>query len=307
METHAQRIAHSHEAATYEPAFPVQPPQPAGEPPAPAAQPPGSDLVLTAPPPSEPAAFEPPAFEPVPLRYRHDGWTPARQRAFLEELGDCLSPAVAAARVGMSEQSAYALRRRTGAARFAAAWDAVLRHSVRRRVASFALERALNGTLVRRYYHGQLVAEERVHSERLLLALLARADKLFPATPETDSVERDWDGALAAIESGAPEDGTAEGYRVWRDHHGNAFTNFPPPDGFDGHEKGEPGSDDYERTLTEAEEAAVPEPPLDPRLVRGAAARDRYFGFKGGLTLRSSRAESRGARNARVGHSGRRR
>lgn len=303
METHVQRTAHSHQAATDEPASPVHPADPSGEASASASPPPRTDLVPTAPPP----AFEPPAFEPVPLRYRHDGWTPARQRAFLEELGDCLSPAVAAARVGMSEQGAYALRRRTGAARFAAAWDAVLRHSVRRRVASFALEKALNGTLVRRYYHGQLVAEERVYSERLLLALLARADKLFPATAETDAVERDWDAAMAGIESGAPDNGGTEGYRVWEDRHGNIFTDFPPPDGFDGYEQGTPGAEGYERTLTDEEEAAKPAPAPDRDLVRGAAARDRYFGFAGGLAVRSSRATPGGGRNGRASRSGRRR
>jgi hypothetical protein len=243
----------------------------------------------------------------VALRYRHDGWTPPRQRAFIEELADCLSPAVAAARVGMTEQSAYALRRRAGAERFAAAWDAVLRQGVRHRIACFAVEKALNGTLVRRYYHGQLVAEERVYSERLLLALLARADKLFPPTPGTEAVERDWDGAMAALESGAPDSGGADGYRVWQDRYGNRLTDFPPPDGFDGYEEGTAGAEGYERTLTDEEEAAMPALPRERDLARGAAARDRYFGFAGGLAPGSPRAGSRGADGARARRSGRRR
>ena len=28
-------------------------------------------------------------FGPVPLRYRHDGWTPERQQAFIEALAGC--------------------------------------------------------------------------------------------------------------------------------------------------------------------------------------------------------------------------
>lgn len=63
------------------------------------------------------AATQPPApfrpeFSIVELHYRHDGWTPERQRDFIEALADTLAPALAAARVGMSEQCAYQLRRR---------------------------------------------------------------------------------------------------------------------------------------------------------------------------------------------------
>ena len=38
-----------------------------------------------------------PDFAPVPLRYRHDGWTPERQRGFIEALADtgCVSRATA--------------------------------------------------------------------------------------------------------------------------------------------------------------------------------------------------------------------
>jgi hypothetical protein len=28
-------------------------------------------------------------FQPVPVRYRHDGWTAERQIAFIEKLADC--------------------------------------------------------------------------------------------------------------------------------------------------------------------------------------------------------------------------
>ena len=38
-------------------------------------------------------------FDPVALRPRIDGWTPARQRAFIEELSDCGIVGEAAARV----------------------------------------------------------------------------------------------------------------------------------------------------------------------------------------------------------------
>src|SRR4051812_32119517 len=57
-------------------------------------------------------------FDPVDLRARGDGWTREKQRWFIEELADCGIVREAAARVGMSEQSAYGLRRRADAASF---------------------------------------------------------------------------------------------------------------------------------------------------------------------------------------------
>jgi hypothetical protein len=38
-----------------------------------------------------PAAERPPLpeFAPVPRKFRHDGWTPERQKAFVEALADC--------------------------------------------------------------------------------------------------------------------------------------------------------------------------------------------------------------------------
>ena len=68
----------------------------------------------------------PPFFHPVPLRARKDGWTPARQCAFLGHLYLTGSVSAAARAVGMSRMSAYRLRRCQGAESFARAWDAVL-------------------------------------------------------------------------------------------------------------------------------------------------------------------------------------
>ncbi|WP_298199189.1 helix-turn-helix domain-containing protein [Novosphingobium sp.] len=67
-----------------------------------------------------------PAFHPVPLRGRADGWTPRRQAAFIGHLAQTGSVAAAARAVGMARETAYRLRRRTGAEGFAAAWDAAL-------------------------------------------------------------------------------------------------------------------------------------------------------------------------------------
>ena len=54
----------------------------------------------------------------VPTRHRDDGWTAQRQRDFLENLASCGSVAAAARSVGMSRESAYALRRRAGGGGF---------------------------------------------------------------------------------------------------------------------------------------------------------------------------------------------
>src|SRR3954447_11364488 len=61
-------------------------------------------------------------FTPVPLRYRHDGWTAQRQVAFLKALAATSCVADACKAVGMSRDSAYDLRARPSAIAFRAAW-----------------------------------------------------------------------------------------------------------------------------------------------------------------------------------------
>jgi hypothetical protein len=64
----------------------------------------------------------------LPVRsFRHDGWTPERQIAFLDTLAQTRSVTRAAKAAGMSRESAYRLRRRPSAAWFAAAWDQLLK------------------------------------------------------------------------------------------------------------------------------------------------------------------------------------
>ena len=82
--------------------------------------------------PPPPARAEPltrrriPAFHAVPVGPRADGWTPRRQAAFIGYLAETGSVLAAARRVSMGRESAYRLRKRRGAAGFAAAWDAAL-------------------------------------------------------------------------------------------------------------------------------------------------------------------------------------
>lgn len=66
-------------------------------------------------------------FSPVPVRYRRDGWTPQRQRAFIATLAGSGCVAGACCHVGKSAEAAYRLARRPDAAAFRAAWEAALR------------------------------------------------------------------------------------------------------------------------------------------------------------------------------------
>lgn len=94
-----------------------------------------------------PAAPATPAtpFTPVALRPRHDGWTPARQEAFIRTLAECANVEGACAAVGMSPRSAYTLRPRADAGSFRQAWDAALDYGVAR------LEDAMLGRAPERY------------------------------------------------------------------------------------------------------------------------------------------------------------
>ncbi|MGB7408345.1 MAG: hypothetical protein WA908_07550 [Pontixanthobacter sp.] len=102
----------------------------------------------------------------------HNGWTPAKQAAFLRELSASHNVTAAARAVGMSRQSAYKLRMRLRGEPFDAAWKAAFatRFDV---LAETALDRALNGVEVPHYYNGELIGTSRRYDERLTLALLA--------------------------------------------------------------------------------------------------------------------------------------
>ena len=228
-----------------------------------------------------------PVFLPVAVRHRVDGWTPERQREFIDHLADTGSVREAAARVGMTEQSAARLRRRAGSAGFAAAWDAALRQTLGTLYAA-AMERALHGTVQRRYYHGEMIAEERVHSERLIMFLLDRGERMLGRrSKETERVMGDWDGAMDRLEAGGGAAGPA---RVWQDDQGIWVTSYPPPPGFNGFEDKKPGHPDYHRTLTDEERDAV-EARADPR---GEAERDTFFGVaQGSAADRPARSKRR--------------
>lgn len=113
-------------------------------------------------------------FTPVPSRTnRHDGWTPERQRGFIAALAQLGVVSAAAAQVGKSPKSAYALRTRAGADSFAAAWDEAVAAGCFR-ATTLAVDRAVKGIAVPVFYRGRQVGERRVYDDRLLIAALRR-------------------------------------------------------------------------------------------------------------------------------------
>jgi hypothetical protein len=116
-----------------------------------------------------------PAFTPVAVRYRYDGWLPEKQLEFIERLADCGCVEEAAQAVGMSRNSAYALRRRPDAQAFRLAWDAAQDAAVAR-LNDAALSRAIKGVPVPIFHGGVEVGERRHFDERLTMFLLRYRD-----------------------------------------------------------------------------------------------------------------------------------
>lgn len=122
-------------------------------------------------------ALCPPEFEPARPRPRFDGWTPNRQTEFIQALAEsgCVEEACRA--VGMSAQSAYALRARADAVSFRNAWDTALDYAIRR-LSDAALSRAINGVPIGVFFQGEQIGEKRYYDERLAMFLLRYRDPL---------------------------------------------------------------------------------------------------------------------------------
>ena len=112
-----------------------------------------------------------PDFTPVPRKYRHDGWTPERQRAFIAALADTGSVSRAAAMVNMAQTNCYTLRRAPGAESFRRAWEAALDFGIAR-LKDIAFERAIDGYLVPVFVAGKLMGFRRKHNDALLMFCL---------------------------------------------------------------------------------------------------------------------------------------
>ncbi len=127
------------------------------------------------------------AFTPVPTASsRHDGWTPRRQRDFITALAITGTVQRAARAVGMSRESAYKLRKRAGAESLAAAWDIAQSLSYDR-VFALAMDRAINGITVPRYYKGRQIGT--IHRPDLRLAMAVLAERPQPPAKATKLTE----------------------------------------------------------------------------------------------------------------------
>jgi hypothetical protein len=112
-----------------------------------------------------------PDFERVKLRYRHDGLTPARQVSLIQTMAACGCIREACARVGISPEAVYELRRRPDAQSFRLAMDFAL-DGAADRVEDAVYSRAINGVEVPHYYKGALVGTHRRYDERLAMFIL---------------------------------------------------------------------------------------------------------------------------------------
>ena len=147
------------------------------------------------------------------MRSRHDGWTARRQRLFILGLARGDGPAAAARQVGLSRQTAYALRCRRGAEGFAAAWDSALAfaHEASRAGRRLPGSDLVDTLLVPRFYRGKLVGY--VIREDLAAArrTLGRLDRLADSALAHEAFDFE---ALVEQACGGAEADKADGIAV---------------------------------------------------------------------------------------------
>ena len=114
-----------------------------------------------------------PAFTPVPVRPRHDGWTPEKQMDFIAALAATGSVSQACKGVGMSPRAAYDLYNRRDAGSFRSAWDMAVRHCYAQ-LSTAMLSRAIHGAATPIFYKGEQVGEKRTYDNRLGMWMLGK-------------------------------------------------------------------------------------------------------------------------------------
>ena len=123
-----------------------------------------------------------------------------RQVAFLEALATTGSVRAAARRARVSHQTCYRARR--ASAGFGRAWDAALvvaRGAAEAKLADYAM----NGIEEEVWYHGEHRGERRRFSDRLLLAHLARLDRMR-GDERIEALAEDFDGMILRLRRGEP-------------------------------------------------------------------------------------------------------
>ncbi|KKW92966.1 hypothetical protein [Sphingobium chungbukense] len=134
----------------------------------------------------------PPLPAPAPP-IRVDGWSPERQRAFLETLAATGIIRAACEAAHISTRSAYSLRIRRDGAAFRLGWNAAILIA-RARLVDDLLARALTGheEVIRKDMEAGEITRHR-HDNRLAMSMLSRLDRMADSPPEGS------DAALARI------------------------------------------------------------------------------------------------------------
>ena len=165
----------------------------------------------------------------APARYtqRSDGWTPDRQRAFLERIAEGATVDEASASVGLSPAAAYSLRRRASGAAFALGWDAA-KLVARPIVAETLFLRAIAGQTERVTRPDGEVIERHRYDNRLAMSLLNRLDRHADASETANAATRmvaaEFDAFLdiIALDAGPARAGLFLGERLEADTAGEA-------------------------------------------------------------------------------------
>lgn len=131
---------------------------------------------------------------------RHDGWTPERRARFLDCLAGKGNVQLACRAVGLSPEAAYRLKRREPL--FARAWAAAL-VLARAATEQVIADRAIDGIEENVWHRGELLETRRKYDTRLLLAHMARLDRLADDEGARADAER-FDELLACIAGLAP-------------------------------------------------------------------------------------------------------
>jgi len=127
---------------------------------------------------------------------RHDGWTAERKALFLDALADHGNVLRACAAAGLSREAAYRLRRRD--ALFARAWAAA-QVLAREHTGQVLGDRALEGVEEEVWYRGEVVGTRRRYDNRLLLAHIARLDKLAEGDEQACEDAECFDALIARV------------------------------------------------------------------------------------------------------------
>jgi len=141
-----------------------------------------------------------PDLDPDDTRAPQTQFVVERQVAFLEALATTGSVRAAAARARVSHQTCYRARRASAA--FGRAWDAALvvaRGAAEAKLADYAM----NGIEEEVWYHGEHRGERRRFSDRLLLAHLARLDRMR-GDERIEALAEDFDGMILRLRRGEP-------------------------------------------------------------------------------------------------------